>query len=507
MPNSPIRGSRYWQLLFTFTAAVMIINVMVAIYSLEKVRAAYEASDRALQIMMSIRTTYSAIQDVEISERDYLLWGNEDALQVYRDSVADVVEGLKTVHSIDSEVHTLVQVNRFETLLFRRLRIESVDELEFPYAGTPPPVVNWDVVENAELMHSIHEAVNAISDSHAELLATRRMALLTDDRWISIALILVTALSFIGMALMYRVLHRALLQQQRWQTHMLEQNQVLEDTVAERTAALQQNSRELERSNRELEEFAFVASHDLQEPLRKIQAFGDRLKARSADTLGENVDYLNRMQSAATRMSMLIHDLLEFSRVTAKPRTQEVVALDDVLANVLEDLEEAIHSSGTVLQIDPLPKIAADSTQMHQLFQNLIGNAIKFVAKDRAPRVRITAKLIDAPAHPEETFDTELLEIHVIDNGIGFEQEYADRIFKPFQRLHSREEYSGTGIGLALCRRIVERHNGTLDVSSKRGEGTDFIIILPLHHTSIDIEPPVEGDSPDLPDKEPDPDA
>tara|TARA_R110001599_G_scaffold353231_1_gene591121 strand:+ start:205973 stop:207481 length:1509 start_codon:yes stop_codon:yes gene_type:complete len=478
---------RYWQLLFLLTALVIILNVVVVIYSLARVSQTQDAVQQARQIMMTIRATYSAIQDVEISERDYLLWNNEDAQQIYRDSVAKVVEGVQRIRTSQYDGHTFAKLVGFESLLMRRLHVSSLDELSFPYAGTPSSLETWSIPENAALLQEIRSTILDIEQSYGVLLSSRNGELEASERNISIAVSLVTTLGVLGIALMYRALKRSLARQQRWETELLQQKQALEDMVASRTAALQFSNRELERSNRELEDFAFIASHDLQEPLRKILAFGDRLKARSGDALGENVDYLNRMQSAAARMSMLIQDLLEFSRVTAKPKEFEQVSLNAVLAGVLEDLEESINASKTSIRADPLPDIQADSTQMRQLLLNLISNAIKFVSVEKTPEVRITAntKLLSVPA---TLSDQEFLELHVIDNGIGFDSKYTERIFTPFQRLHSRSEYTGTGIGLALCRRIVERHSGELIASSKVGHGTDFTVILPVRHESPDVD-------------------
>ena len=229
---------------------------------------------------------------------------------------------------------------------------------------------------------------------------------------------------------------------------------------------------ELERSNRELQQFAYVASHDLQEPLRKVIAFGDRLKTRCAGGLDEKgADYLERMQNAATRMRQLIEDLLTYSRVTTRGNPMEEVNLDEVVAGVLSDLEQAIGECGAVVEVAALPRVEADRTQMGQLFLNLIANAIKYRQAAASPRVVISGCLL-----PGGT----MAEILVRDNGIGFDEKYLDRIFLPFQRLHTREEYSGTGIGLAVCKKIVERHGGTITARTAPGHGATFVVTLPV---------------------------
>jgi len=260
--------------------------------------------------------------------------------------------------------------------------------------------------------------------------------------------------------------------------------------VTERNAAaatLVRRTAELERSNGELEQFAYVASHDLQEPLRKIQAFGGRLRARCADSLGpQGLDYLERMEGAAERMQALIGDLLAFSRVTSKARPYAAVHLGDVARAVLADLQVRVETSGGRVELGELPTIEADPTQMRQLLQNLIGNALKFRRPGVAPVVTIAAAVPEGGARGAPAAGGPLVELRVADNGIGFDEKYLDRIFTPFQRLHGRGEYEGTGMGLAICRKIAERHGGSITARSAVNEGTTFVVTLPVHHPNIE---------------------
>ncbi|MDB4931134.1 MAG: domain S-box [Myxococcaceae bacterium] len=226
----------------------------------------------------------------------------------------------------------------------------------------------------------------------------------------------------------------------------------------------------LSQSNRELQDFASVASHDLQEPLRKIQSFADSLKEEHAAALDdEGRDYLDRIQATAQRMRTLINDLLTFSRVSSQAQPLRPVDLNRVAREVLSDLEARLRESGGRVDVAELPTVTSDPTQMRQLLQNLIGNALKFHRAGEAPAVRVSAEVRDG---------TVLLS--VADRGIGFDEKYLDRVFKIFQRLHGRGEYEGTGIGLAICRKIVERHGGTLTARSRPGEGATFVASLPL---------------------------
>jgi two-component system sensor kinase FixL len=233
----------------------------------------------------------------------------------------------------------------------------------------------------------------------------------------------------------------------------------------------------LEVSNRELQDFASVAAHDLQEPLRKIQAFADRLVVKYKAVLGEDgQDYLSRMLNSASRMQKLIDDLLTYSRITSRAQPFSVTDLNTVLKDVLADLEFRIEQTKAKLDIAHLPTIDADPSQMRQLFQNLIANALKFHKEGETPSVSV-----------RHLITGNQVRIEISDNGIGFDVKYLDRIFTIFQRLHGRNEYEGTGVGLAVCRKITERHGGQITANSSPGSGAIFIIILPLRQNQEKI--------------------
>jgi two-component system sensor kinase FixL len=266
--------------------------------------------------------------------------------------------------------------------------------------------------------------------------------------------------------------------------------EALRQAHAELEARVQQRTAELSRSNAELQQFAYVASHDLQEPLRKIMAFGDRLQIGAGPLLDERSrDYLDRMLNAAQRMSGLINDLLAYSRITTKAQPFSPVDLEQVVREVLADLEVAIEEAGAEVEVGELPTIDADPSQMRQLLQNLIGNALKFRREGVPLVVRVESQMLQGVPYPGAGVRN-MMQLRVIDNGIGFEQRFAERIFEVFERLHSREEYPGSGMGLAICRKIVERHHGTITASSKPGEGSVFTVIMPL-------EQPRENTAPD----------
>ena len=244
---------------------------------------------------------------------------------------------------------------------------------------------------------------------------------------------------------------------------------VTERRLAERLLATQRL--ELERSNAALNEFAFVASHDLQEPLRKILSFGERLDLAAGPLLeGDARHSLERVLDASIRMRTLITDVLAYSQIATSAAPFVPTDLGAIAREVMSDLETSIGAMGARVEVGPLPVIDADAVQMRQLLQNLLGNALKFRRKDVAPLVQLQAA----------TGGDGVCAITVTDNGIGFKPEHGEKIFRMFERLHARTRYPGTGIGLAICRRIVERHGGTIAATSIAGQGTTFKVTLPV---------------------------
>lgn len=247
---------------------------------------------------------------------------------------------------------------------------------------------------------------------------------------------------------------------------------------------LAQSNHLLIQSNQSLQQFAYVASHDLQEPLRKIQSFGNLLVNRYSESLGEGANLIQRMQTAAIRMSGLIDDLLAFSRISNQPDVTKPISLSEVIQNVLSDLEVKIQETEAVIKVENLPVIMGDDSQLSQLFQNLLSNALKFCRKDQTPHIKINCKIINVnelpitinPAQVSQSYH----QINVEDNGIGFEQKYAERIFQLFQRLHGRSEFEGTGIGLSICERVATNHGGAISALSEPGEGSIFSIFFPI---------------------------
>ncbi len=253
---------------------------------------------------------------------------------------------------------------------------------------------------------------------------------------------------------------------------------------------LEKSNEKLRQSNRELQDFAYVASHDLQEPLRKVQAFGDRLEKKFAASLSEEGrDYIERMRNAASRMQILINDLLTFSRITTKSKPFETVDINKIARDVVSDLEIRIEETSGSVEIEKLPVIDADPLQMRQLFQNIIGNALKFHRPGEPPQIKISSDFMNGSDKTvqinDSNYETQnpcqnVCQIVIQDNGIGFEEKYLDKIFTVFQRLHGRGSYEGSGIGLSVCRKIVERHGGEITAKSAPEKGSTFFVKLPI---------------------------
>jgi PAS domain S-box-containing protein len=255
--------------------------------------------------------------------------------------------------------------------------------------------------------------------------------------------------------------------------------------VADRTQELNETNQQLQKSNAELEQFAYIASHDLQEPLRKIRTFASMLKESHSAFTEKESNFLSKIMASSERMSNLINDILNFSKLAETDIAYVPVKLDEILSNVIQDLEMEIESKNVTIEKDTLPEIEAIPIQMNHLFFNLMSNSLKF-AKVDVPLV-ITVKVRILPgqgvaAHPSLNKTLRYIEIDFTDNGIGFDQQYGEKIFNIFQRLNNRS-YAGSGIGLALVRRIVHSHHGDIFAESKENMGASFKVFLPLKHS------------------------
>ncbi len=287
---------------------------------------------------------------------------------------------------------------------------------------------------------------------------------------------------------LYRKNRQLIAQEQR----LVAINKSLELEIKERKASeekikhlnrqLLENIASLEQANKDLDRFAFMASHDLQEPLRKIRMFSDRLALRYNDIIDdEGRTNIQRIHKAAERMQNLITDILTFSKISVDSHHFVKTDINALINEVISDLDDEVKARRAVIQVDPIPALDVNPSLIKPLFHNLIGNALKYAQKDVTPIVRITAE-IPTPLNGRPDSEPRYCRIYVRDNGIGFDQKYAEEIFGMFKRLHHNSEFQGTGIGLALCKKIVEQHKGYISARSKVNEGSTFIISLPTEH-------------------------
>jgi len=487
--------NRAWLASFLLMLALLLTNGFIAYHSVEKLIENEKKVHRTLSTLNAIKDTFSAIQDADTGERGFLISGDEAYLAPYYAALNDIDLHLNHLVQLDSDIET------------QRPRIFTLTQLAQAKLGKMEKTIDLyqqhrrdDALklfltdEGNALMSQIRALVGELQQTEYNRLDQQRKESFDVQRQVIVTQIFATAVGLILAGMVYVLVGRSLRRQRLDAEKLALTNEELEAIVTERTLALERYAVELQSSNRELQDFAFVASHDLQEPLRKIRSFGDLLAQKYANKLGEGADYIRRMQLAATRMSRLIEDLLTFSRITSQPRKYELVPLQEVLNDVIEDLYVTIEASGAQIYSDPLPAIDADPTQMRQLLQNLIGNAIKFTQPGTPPIIRLRTHIF-IPENEDD--DKSWVEIHVSDNGIGFEEQFTDRIFTPFQRLHGKDEYPGTGIGLSICRRIVEHHHGTLRAHSQPEKGATFIVRLPLQqdNTALSYADPGNEDA------------
>ncbi|WP_191602866.1 sensor histidine kinase [Marinomonas algicola] len=477
-----VNNNSTWLLISLFITSIIGTNAYLTYDTIKSLDTLQTNLDNTSKVMTSVSLLHISVLAAESGQRGYLLTNNESYLKPYEDALDKVSKQLKDVSNLQSniagqeallsELVELVNLKLTELSHIVKLAKEEKDLLALRVILTHKGRNLYSEINH--LFQQINQNENTFQiNLHNDLKNTRESSKLTFAISISTSVFLI-----FGMVYLARINLRK--EQDRIQT-IENNNAELTKAVALRTKELTLYSEELSRSNRELEDFAFVASHDLQEPLRKIQAFGDRLENQFGDQLGEKgSDYLARMRNAASRMGQLITDLLEFSRVSTRGKPFEDVNLNQTIENCLDDLMLNINESNANIIYPSMPTIKADQTQMHQLFLNLIANALKFKKQETAPLINITLDQEEKTS----SFDKKIMEnwykITVTDNGIGFDQSYSDKIFAPFQRLHGRSKFKGTGIGLAVCKRIVERHGGSITAFGEPDKGATFTIYIPL---------------------------
>lgn len=467
-----------WHLVLAVVISFFVISAIFSYRSVNIVAANNLSINKNLQTINLIKDLKTEILSAENSQRGFLLTSDAQYLKPYH----------ITLHVIDDLLNKLNAASKNEPAQRQRYEAlyvhvkEKINEMEH-IVGLTGESKYMDAIkevrtdEGIRLMQVIDELIRDMELEETRLMKENKSYAANNRQFIVASLVLTNSIGLVLSLSIFFILYRNSTKVAELYRELARVNSELEAKVDARTQVLMQYSEELQRSNKELEAFAFVASHDLQEPLRKIRAFGDRLQQKYTTELGDRgADYVARMQAASERMSILIDDLLSFSRVTTKQKPFTQVDLNIVMSRVLDDLDYAIEDSNAKLYIESLPIIDADASQMGQVFMNLMTNSLKFRQPDEPPVIRVTSEKIQSPTDDQREWCC----IKFSDQGIGFDPVYSDRVFNLFQRLHGRDEYSGTGIGLALCRKIVERHGGSIEAQSELGKGATFIIQIPI---------------------------
>jgi signal transduction histidine kinase len=486
MINRILSSLYSWILMVVLVIAVITANSFYVVDTLDDLSALEAKLFSTNRIISAVNKLHVVLLRAESGQRGYLLTGDEAYLMEY-------TETLDTFSSVAEEVEvsafasdTPEQNDRIsELLILTKQKINSMVEI-VELARSDQRAQAIDLLRSdrgLRLYNQFERVFEEVDSSERDIQGTHLASLMKLRRDSVNTLIISSATTLLLIITIFLLLKVNARENEKHQSDLEGINEELEAKIAARTQELSVYSDELARSNRELEDFAFVASHDLQEPLRKIRAFGNRIESGYGDVMDDRgKDFLARMLNAAERMSMLISDLLSFSRVSTRGKDFVDVELNTIFSGVLSDLEIAIEEKSAQVRVANMPSIRGDKSQLEQLFLNLISNALKFQPADVPPIIDVECSELssDELGTLLKSDEYQWVKITVTDNGIGFEQAFAEKIFAPFQRLHGRSEYKGTGIGLAVCRRIVERHNGTIAATSEPGKGAKFDIILPL---------------------------
>jgi signal transduction histidine kinase len=434
------------------------------------------------QVLEALDAVLANTLDVESGVRGYALLGDASFLGAYSEAVTQIRQNVKKVRelTVDNSVQQK-SLDALEPLIAKRLeRAEfmiGVRSREGLAAAASPPQLG----AGKELVAQIRSQLGTMKAEEIRLLQLRTEQADRSSRNTKVLIAAGDSLGIVFLCAAGLAIAEEMKRRRRAEEEVRQLNRDLERRVEERTVELANQTKELARSNSELQQFAYVASHDLQEPLRMVASFTQLLARRYADKLDDDArDFINFAVDGATRMQTLISDLLNYSRVGTQGKPLEPTESETVLQRVLDGLQLAIEENHAAITHDVLPQVSADSLQLGQLFQNLLTNAMKFHGAD-PPRIHISARNAG-----------NVCEFSFRDNGIGIAEEHADRIFVIFQRLHTKTEYPGTGIGLAICKKIVERHGGRIWIEPSPGGGTTFHFTIPLSKQQIERGTPDE---------------
>jgi signal transduction histidine kinase len=465
-PFAPKVMNRRIALGFVMAMVLIASGFIISFYSYNQYSEDTKRVRHTYEVTGTLERILSLVKDAETGSRGYVISNDTTYLAPYKMALRLLPEQINQLRILGND--NRVQIQRritLEQLIKDKLAITKV-RIGVGIADKRNHAVN---AESKRTMDALRWHVALMVDTERILMDMRNRQAGRSFRNTLIIIFGLSLLTFMVLAISYRLLEQELIHRQ-----------TTEDQLREYEVQLKGQIRQLETSNEELERFAFVASHDLQEPLRKIQSFSNLIMDRYANLFDEDsMLFMSKIAHSAERMSKLIKDLLNFSRISNHQEDFKPVPLNEIVQRILDDQELRIKGLDVRVEVGKLPVIQAVASQMDHLFNNLISNALKFTRPGIQPMLRIQAKPVNGEDYAGLTPDRTYFEITIEDNGIGFEEKYLDHIFKVFQRLHGKTAFEGTGIGLAICKRVVMYHHGLITARSQPQEGATFVVVLP----------------------------
>ncbi|OIN58024.1 sensor histidine kinase [Arsenicibacter rosenii] len=482
--------TRINSLLISAFALVVILLISITWLSWESNQRQQRDDEWVLhtyEVISQIEGVFSLSRDGQIDARNYATTGNASYLTSFeqiRKTLPLRLDSLEQMMPPGSIQYRKLQALR--PLLLQRLGLNQQLVEKVRQGRVTPVAAEAMLTQGRVILNKARPAVAELVGIERQLIVERKALALSTHRNTQRLIIMSALASLCLIGIVFLMLRRELLQRVKNEQKLrLYEVSLQEQLVNEQSQNqhLEELNQALRLSNDNLEQFAYAASHDLQEPLRKIQAFGNLLRDQYGQSLGEEgTDLLLRMEAAASRMQSLIRDLLTYSRITTHAGQSQRIVLNQLMNQVLNDLEWSTEQHEATVRVGELPVIDGFPHQMSQLFQNLINNSLKFRKKDEKPEISINSRPLAPHEHQSwmNGHADQYVCIEVKDNGIGFEPKYSDRIFQLFQRLHGRDKYPGTGVGLALCKKVVENHKGQIRAVGEPQKGAAFLIYLPV---------------------------
>ena len=469
--NLKVNKVRQVKIGLVISVVTLLIISSIIFYVYRKNNQSFEKVTHTTRVMLQIEDISSAVNELEGSHRAYLITGNSRFLKPY-DTLERVLKKELNELKILCVDHPeqMKNANTLEQLIDERINFLRSDSL---VSGVPDKdgFLDGEIVAGRIMM-----LLNKIKSREGELMGQRMEVLKEWSDKSTIAVMIPLAFAIVLIVTAFTIIMREYATKVKVEKQLLVFQQQLKDKIEK-----------LDSSNKDLEQFAYAASHDLQEPLRKIMTFSERINHKFSGSINPELkNYLDRMSGAASRMRVLIDDLLAYSRASRSSAERTEVNLVRVFDIIRDNYEVTIQSRGvSFIYHNHLPRISGDQTQIMILFQNLVSNAIKFTASGVRPVIEISSEEVGQEELEKQGMEPRYEKYHRImvkDNGIGFDEKYADKIFVIFQRLHGRSEYEGTGIGLSICKKIVENHEGYIRARSGINKGSEFYVYLPVIH-------------------------